>query len=71
MSKLIEETPNVAMLIFDLCVYQNKYFTHRSYSETKVERRVSYSLFPFKRKHILCSSHFIVEKTLKVIFCAF
>ena len=51
MSKLIEETPDVAMLIFNHCVSQDKYFTYRSYGETKVERRVSYSFFPFKRKH--------------------
>ncbi|CAB4017355.1 serine threonine- phosphatase 6 regulatory ankyrin repeat subunit B, partial [Paramuricea clavata] len=54
MSKLIEETPDVAMLIFNLCVYKDEYFTHRSYGETELRRRVSYSFFPFMRKHRKC-----------------
>ena len=49
MSKLIEETPNIAMTIFDLCVYQDQYFFHRSYGETIVGGRVSYCFFPFKK----------------------
>ncbi|XP_028391796.1 uncharacterized protein LOC114516496 isoform X2 [Dendronephthya gigantea] len=51
MSQLIEKTPDVAMMIFDLCVYQDEYLTHRSYGEMEVERRVSYSFFPFKRNN--------------------
>ena len=51
MSKLVEKTPDVAMMIFDLCVHQDECFTHRSYGEMEVERRVSYSFFPFKRNN--------------------
>ena len=68
MSKLVEETPNVAMMIFDLCVYQDKYFTHRSYGETMVGTRVSYSFFPFKKgkdreyyREQRCSSHWSMQ----------
>jgi hypothetical protein len=50
MSKLIEETPDVAMLIFNLCVDKHEYITHRSYAETEVRRSVSYSFFPFMQK---------------------
>ncbi|XP_028391797.1 transient receptor potential cation channel subfamily A member 1-like [Dendronephthya gigantea] len=50
-SKLIEKTPDVAMMIFDLCVYQDEYLTHRSYGEVEIERRVSYSFFPFKQNN--------------------
>ena len=61
MSKLIEETPEVAMLIFSLCISQNKFVTHRSYGETKVERKVSYLFFPFKRKlRKYMTIHFII-----------
>ncbi|XP_028391726.1 transient receptor potential cation channel subfamily A member 1 homolog isoform X2 [Dendronephthya gigantea] len=51
MAQLIEKTPEVAMMIFDLCVQEQKYHSHRSYGEMKVERRMIYLFFPFKRKN--------------------
>ena len=41
MSRLIEETPDIAMQIFDVCIQQNKKITHRSYGETKLKEEVT------------------------------
>ena len=51
MSQLIAKTPDVAMKIFDLCVMEDKYYIHRSYSEMGVKREIVYLFFPFKRKN--------------------
>ena len=49
MSKLIEEIPNVAMLIFNRCTIEEEKLTYRSYSELKVERFIDYRFFPLER----------------------
>jgi hypothetical protein len=50
MSKLIEEIPNVAMLIFSRCMIENEEWSYHSYSELKVERFIRYRTYPLKRK---------------------
>ena len=51
MSQLIARTPDVALMIFDLCVIEHKYHNHRTYGEMEVERKMIYLFFPFKRKN--------------------
>lgn len=56
MAKLIQDAPDIAVMILDLCIKDEKTFSHRS--SAKVERITRYWFFPFKRKHrksrILC-----------------
>ena len=49
MSKLVEEIPDVALFIFNLCVTKGEQFTRPSYGETNIKRFRHYELFPFER----------------------
>ncbi|XP_028392041.1 transient receptor potential cation channel subfamily A member 1-like [Dendronephthya gigantea] len=48
MAKLIQDAPDIAVMILNLCTNEEKRFSCRSYA--KVERILQYSFFPFKRK---------------------
>ncbi|XP_028391719.1 transient receptor potential cation channel subfamily A member 1-like isoform X3 [Dendronephthya gigantea] len=49
MAQLIEKTPEVAMMIFDLCVNEHRHYAYTSYCKMEEERKVLYLFFPFKR----------------------